>query len=287
MPITAVPASRRPGLRVRTAALASAATLAAITAALATATPPAHAALNSVQPGATTPDATSTTSSLNGVSAVSATDAWTVGNYDTSSSTPAELLTLHWSGTAWKQVTSPAPSGALSKSLNAVSAASATDAWAVGFYENSSGANLPLAVHWNGTAWKVMKSPAPSGGTGIQLTGVSTVSATDALAVGTYTPRGVGNATFLLHWNGTAWKQMTIPIPSGATNTRLFGISADSASDAWAVGQYENSSLVTLPLLLHWNGTAWTQVTGPAPSTDANDVSGVSAVSATDAWGAG
>ena len=285
MRITAVSRGHRRGPR-GCAALASAATLTAMTAALATASQPAYAALSSHQPGAAAPDATVSSSSLNGVSAVSATDAWATGNYNIGSS-PAELLTLHWSGSGWKQVTSPAPSGARSKNLDAVSAASATDAWAVGFYENSSNANLPLTVHWNGTVWKVVKSPAPSGGTGTQLTGVSAVSATDAWAVGNYTPSSGGNATLLLHWNGTAWKQVTIPTPDGATNTRLFAVSADSATDAWAAGQYENSSRMTLPLLLHWNGSGWKQVTSPAPSTDTNEVSGVSAVSATDAWAAG
>jgi hypothetical protein len=34
-------------------------------------------------------------------------------------------------------------------------------------------------------------------------------------------------------------------------------VSADSATDAWAVGYYTKAS--TRTLLLHWNGTAWSK----------------------------
>jgi len=60
-----------------------------------------------------------------------------------------------------------------------------------------------------------------------------------------------------------------------------------SATDAWAVGYYTNSSGGTEPLLLHWNGTAWKKVTASALGTTENTPYGVSAVSATDAWAAG
>jgi hypothetical protein len=38
----------------------------------------------------------------------------------------------------------------------------------------------------------------------------------------------------------------------------LTSVSADSASDAWAVGSYvSNTTGVRDTLILHWNGTAW------------------------------
>jgi hypothetical protein len=283
MRVTAVPGSRRRGLR-GCAALASAATLTALTAALATGSPPALAALNSHHPGAITPDATSTDSQLNGVSAESATDAWAVGSYlPSNDSTP---LILHWNGTAWKVVKSPAPSGSTGGQLNGVSAVSAADAWAVGYGSYFDAPDEPLTLHWNGTAWKVVKSPAPSGSTNTQLNGVSADSATDAWAAGWYDASGVG-LPLILHWNGTVWKAVKSPAPSGSTFTQLLGVSADSATDAWAVGSYESSS-GSEPLILHWNGTAWTKMASPVPSGATGiNLSGVSAVSATDAWAAG
>src|SRR5215467_14421256 len=62
----------------------------------------------------------------------------------------------------------------------------------------------------------------------------------------------------------------------------LTGVSADSASDAWAVGSAGSSALI-----LHWNGTSWARVPSPRPSSKYNALSGVSAVSPTDAWAVG
>jgi hypothetical protein len=35
--------------------------------------------------------------------------------------------------------------------------------WAVGSYNNSSNVSQTLTLHWNGSAWKVVPSPDPSG----------------------------------------------------------------------------------------------------------------------------
>jgi hypothetical protein len=87
-----------------------------------------------------------------------------------------------------------------------------------------------------------------------------------------------------LHWNGTCWARVPIPTISGY----LTAVSAQSASDIWAVGSccgpnYDKS------LVLHWNGTAWTQQASPSPAgvSGINALNGVIALSATDAWAVG
>jgi hypothetical protein len=39
----------------------------------------------------------------------------------------------------------------------------------------------------------------------------------------------------------------------------LNGVSADSASDVWAVGYHQTAVGNRFTLILHWDGTAWTQ----------------------------
>ena len=51
---------------------------------------------------------------------------------------------------------------------------------------------------------------------------------------------------------------MFTPNP-GHLSDALSGVSAISATDAWAVG-YASSRTGQQPLILHWNGTAWRQV---------------------------
>jgi hypothetical protein len=51
------------------------------------------------------------------------------------------------------------------------------------------------------------------------------------------------------------------PNPGGTTSSNDFSylssVSADSATDAWAVGSYVNSSTETL--VFRWNGSSWSK----------------------------
>jgi hypothetical protein len=216
---------------------------------------------------------------LTGVSAVSATDAWAVGNESS-----GRTLILHWNGSKWS--TTPAPDGSSPYSLNGVAAISATDAWAVGSY--STGFERTLILHWNGSKWSEVASPSPSPISNMVF-GASAASATDAWAVGEYSPSNPSSpvSTLTEHWNGSKWSKVPSPSPAAVTNA-LFGVSTLTPTDAWAVGE----SLATRPgvvrtLVLRWNGKAWTQVASPDPGSSFSVLDGVSAVSACDAWAVG
>jgi hypothetical protein len=205
---------------------------------------------------------------LNGISALSPSDVWAVG-YD-----PAGSLIVHWNGSSWSQEPAPGPADA---TLNGVSMVSPTDGWAVGSYLRTSPDDQFrfLILHWNGTSWTQVPAPAPAQGA---LRDVSMVSASDGWAVGV-AATGPGGAAVVLHWNGTSWTQMQIPVTSGFSD--LFGVSAGSASDAWAVG-----SAGIRAMTLHWNGTSWTQVSTPSPGR-VSSLSAVSDASGLGAWAVG
>jgi erythromycin esterase-like protein len=222
---------------------------------------------------------------LFGVGAVSASDAWMVGeDYNGNN---VQTLVEHWNGKAWEMQPSPSPSGSNPYSTNfleGVAAVSASDAWAVGYYNN--GTDVPLVEHWNGKAWKVQPSPNLDGAA---LSAVVAVSASDAWAVGSYDNGSGEPQTLVEHWNGKAWKVQPSPDPGGSTQLNaLSGVAAASASDAWAVGNY-NKGGNGRTLVEHWNGKAWTVQPSPDPggSTHFNGLSGVAAVSTSDAWAVG
>jgi hypothetical protein len=210
---------------------------------------------------------------LSGVAATSAGNAWAVGS--SGSLTSPKALIVHWNGTGWKQMPSPAPAGS---ALAGVAATSATNAWAVG----STSTGKALILRWNGTAWAQVSSPRPGAFSG--LSGVAAVSASSAWAVGE-TGNGTGGSvkTLILHWNGTAWKQVSSPSPAGGAG--LSGVAADSASSAWAVGF---TGTITKTLILRWNGTAWKQVPSPSPEAPNPDtLRGVATGPAGSAWAVG
>src|SRR5437870_8921786 len=66
----------------------------------------------------------------------------------------------------------------------------------------------------------------------------------------------------------------------------LYGVSALSRSDAWAVG-YHGINGYTDPLIEHWNGNAWLLKASPKIHGFENELYGVSAVSDSDVWAVG
>lgn len=78
------------------------------------------------------------------------------------------------------------------------------------------------------------------------------------------------------------WSVVPSPSPSDDQNY-LYGVSADAANDAWAVGeQYPGSGA----LIEHWDGSSWTSSPSPGFAVDPV-LNAVAAVSPGDAWAVG
>jgi hypothetical protein len=221
---------------------------------------------------------------LFGVTATSSTNAWAVG----SSSAPYGLLTVveHWNGKAWKAQASANPGGfTQTNQLLGVAASSRTNAWAVGDYTVGTGTPQTLIEHKLGTAWTVVPSPDPGiNPYGDRLSGVAATSANNAWAVGYYY-NGTTDQTLIEHWDGTAWTVQPSPNPGGSGNPNwLGGVTAISATNAWAVGYYYNGT-TKRTLALHWNGKAWKTQASASPHGAV--LNGVTATSSTNAWAGG
>lgn len=231
---------------------------------------------------------TSSLNTLNSVAVVSPNDVWAVGSYINTNVGAYQTLIEHWNGASWSIVPSPNATG--DSILASVSVISANDIWAVGdYYDNSMSLFQTLTEHWNGTAWSVVSSPNV-GTRGDFLTSVSVVSTNDVWAVGYYyTTTQSGTKTLTEHWDGTTWNVVSSPNGNGndASNNSLLGVSVVSANDVWAVGNYTDPSFNYLTLIEHWNGTAWSIVLSPNPSTYNNVLNAISVRSANDIWAVG
>ena len=154
-------------------------------------------------------------------------------------------------------------------------------AWAAGIEDSTP---QTLAVRWNGTVWKQVPSPDPSGsGNDNAFNGVAASSSRNVWAVGYYNTNPLGR-TLIEHWDGTAWSQLPTPNPGGTgTSNDLLAaaIVPGAASSAWAVGSSGNQTLV-----LNWSGSTWAAVPsaklrGPAL------LASVVATSQDNAWAVG
>ncbi|HLG78589.1 MAG TPA: hypothetical protein VFA09_04210 [Ktedonobacteraceae bacterium] len=228
--------------------------------------------------GAISPNIRRGMGGLSSVAAISANDAWAVGD-------GLGTMIEHWNGTKWSLVKSPSPGGSFNN-LYGVAASSTNDVWAVGSYSNQ-GTDKPsetLIEHWNGSQWSVVSSPSPGAAINI-LMGVAVVSPTNIWAVGLYSPDGITILTLTEQWNGTQWSVVPSPSPSGYA--LLNGVSVVSASDMWAVG-YSIGNNGQQTLIEQWNGNQWSIVSSPDSGTqNSSDLIGTTAISANNVWAVG
>src|SRR5262249_58077463 len=133
----------------------------------------------------------------------------------------------------------------------------------------------------------VVTSASPGGTHGGFLEAVAAVSPSSAWAVGGYS-NGSEQKTLIEHFNGRSWKQVPSPSPGGTHDSYLFGVTALSSSNAWAVGGYVLGT-TEQTLIEHWNGRAWKRVASPNPggSTQINDLGSGTTISPSNAFTAG
>jgi hypothetical protein len=76
---------------------------------------------------------------------------------------------------------------------------------------------------------------------------------------------------------------------AGTRDNDLFGVTALSPTNVWAVGNVNIGHFQSRPLVEHWNGTAWTVVRVPSPPLTGTgaSLSGVAATSPRDIWAVG
>ena len=120
----------------------------------------------------------------------------------------------------------------------------------------------------------------------VALQDVAAVTANDVWAIGVRSdlvssngPYAVHSRPLMLHFDGRRW--VTVSPPQLPNWAGLRGVAAVSARDIWAVGWLQVGdpavSDKTVPLTLHFDGTAWRQVTFPAVAGTAVSLAKVAA----------
>ncbi len=158
----------------------------------------------------------------------------------------------------------------------------------IGWRLGAAAAALALAAPAAASArYVLVSSPNAFAGNNV-LNGVSASSASEAWAVGSLccAVRHSGLGTLTERWNGSLWS--VVPSPDTQLNDDVLSAVADiSPTNAWAVGEVHQTSFKTRhPLLVHWNGSAWSTVAAPS-SVPIAELLAVSADSSNDVWTVG
>ena len=147
-------------------------------------------------------------------------------------------------------------------------------------------------MHWDGNAWSVIPVQGSGGLSSERLTAVSGSASNDVWAVG----QGKGiftNRTFakIHHWDGQRWTEKVCRAVSasnppgdyegGGPDAYFTGVAAAASNDVWAVGANGSG-----PMILHWDGRAWTTVTHPRAFPNSAVLRGVTSKGGS-AWSVG
>ena len=130
--------------------------------------------------------------------------------------------------------------------------------------------------------WDVVRSANP-GDAPTTLLGVTAITSSEAWAVGGMGEPDAPTAVAIQRWDGTRWTAFEAPSPGTFLN-ELRAVDAAEPNDVWAVGR-TSSGFGDDPLILHFDGTEWTQA--ELPEEIDGVLNGVVAVSPADVWAVG
>ncbi len=183
------------------------------------------------------------TSELDAVSCTEAGGCWASGDL-VDSSGAVQVLTEQNAGSGWSVVTSPSAADDAPSSLGALSCVSAGDCWAVGEYDDLTGASHALVEHDGGSGWSIVSTPAAPGGAGELLSGITCVTAQDCWAVGRTLQAQGDSAALIEQYGGGGWTIVASPAGPVSTTTQLAAVACVSPEHCWAVGTGSTSALI-------------------------------------------
>jgi hypothetical protein len=187
------------------------------------------------------------------------------------------LLLLTGHGSSWTAIKAPLPAGAASSSggyiptVNSVACLSASACVAAGYYHDSSGRSYGLLLTGHGSSWTATQAPLPAGAAaspGAILSDVTCPSATECVAVGSYSDSAGDVQGLLVTGQRSSWTATQAPLPGGATRSfaSLSDVACPSATICAATGEYfDSAARQEQGLLLTGHGSSWTAVKAPLP----------------------
>lgn len=191
------------------------------------------------------------------VGASSAADAWTFTYTRPAVANPYSVA-WRWDGHGWRPFRFPDGS-----SVSATAVFSPADAWAFGWLGASTGTVTPYVARYDGKRWRRVHSPLlPTGASPISPDDIWTVGQADASL---NTPWLSFDAA---RWNGSSWRVLRLPsvrVPKGSS-VYAPGILALGSRDIWIDFRLRSTRQLAPEygaVVLHFNGTAWTQVRVP------------------------
>jgi hypothetical protein len=209
-------------------------------------------------------------------------DVWAAGSYtaqNLAGFSGTQILVLHWDGTSWSQAPAPNSWVGSGNYVTAIEVVAEDDVWFVGDWLAQSVpgggvTNAALAMHWDGSSFTIHETPYPGlGSAGFGLNAIDAVASDDIWAVGGgHDGDMAGQTTYLVHWDGSSWTHVPASqLVQVGQLTNFFSVEALATDDVWVSGSVFDG-VTGFPVLLHWDGSDWSQVASPAAGAILHEV---------------
>ena len=220
---------------------------------------------------------------LAGIQALSAHSVWAFNDPYSSESSAI----FHFDGTSWTQQTINANLSARARILS-LQMASDTQGWAVVSASGDFGDPDYTVIQYAGDdTWNV-HSVINAGNLG-EIDGLAMVSSSEGWAFGSRAIDGPSSVTAgkpvpqaLYHYSDGKWHSASLNL-AGGTFVTLQKIVMRSAHDGWIIAEDQNmqpgvtaSGIQKHTILLHYDGTSWTEAQTPDVGGDASAITGMS-----------
>jgi hypothetical protein len=152
--------------------------------------------------------------------------------------------------------------------------------------QTKSGISSPYIQRWTENSWKNITTTPPEESTAAELQADHCLSKSSCVAAGSYTTKS-GTFSLVEGWSGLSWSIQSTPNPTGASESRLRGISCKVITACIAVGSSVKEGKQTA-LAIRGNSGTWSLQTVPMPeSGTASELNGVDCTSSTSCMAIG
>ena len=179
-------------------------------------------------------------------------DAWAVGSQWAAGDPWSRLLVQHWDGKTWQQVPGPALGDDRGSEFYTV-ATQGGQVWAAGNGPGATeGTSEGIVYRYDGKRWAGVNDAVSAASTYIY--DIAPLSRTDVW---------IAAENGIKHYDGKGWKDAALP-GGPSPDIHLRDLAAVGPSDIWAVGHREDPVLRRRPLVYHFDGKVWSEVSTPA-----------------------
>ncbi len=185
-----------------------------------------------------------------------------------SSAGPLVPLAEVTNGAGWTIAGTHAPPGASASDLTGVSCVDVFHCMAVGFAVRPTARVRALVERWDGSRWRMSKTPRLPRSSWSELVAVSCTDARDCIAVGGYIPNSIDAQERPLaeRWNGRTWTVDHVPNPRAENGSALTGVSCSSGDVCEAVGEYAFADVDQIVIAFGRSAGGWVRQHQPNPN---------------------